>query len=349
MNESMVGPATAGVASEEHSRQRVIAPSPPRVAVDLSVVIPVYNEEGNVVSLVEELESVLRAMPRTFEVILIDDGSRDRTPALLRSLRAERSWLRVITFRRNFGQSAAFDAGFRAAAGSIVVTMDGDLQSDPHDIPQMLSMLEEGYDLVSGWRRRRKDALILRKIPSRIANGLIRLATGAPIHDLGCSLKVYRRDVTDELFLYGEMHRFLAVLAHSIGARIAEVEVNHRPRRAGQSKYGMRRTIKVLLDLLTVMFMRRYQTKPIYVFGGIGVLMLFAGACAAGYVLWEKLSEGIWVHRNPLFILAVMFTLVGVQLLGTGLVAELVIRTYYESQGKRAYFIASRSGFESSD
>jgi glycosyltransferase involved in cell wall biosynthesis len=312
----------------------------------LSVVIPVHNEVENLVSLLDELETVLSSQSRSYEVIVVDDGSKDGTTQLLRRLTAERSDLKAIFFRRNFGQTAGFDAGFRAAAGDMIVTMDGDLQNDPRDIPAMLDRLEEGYDMVAGWRRNRQDALVLRKVPSRMANWLIRKATGASIHDLGCSLRAYRREVTEELRLYGEMHRFISVLAHNMGASIAEVEVNHRPRRAGVSKYGLRRTVKVLLDLMTVLFMRRYQTKPIYVFGGVGALLVATSTAIFGYVLWEKMHDGVWVHRNPLFLVGVMSTLVGVQLLATGLIAELIIRTYYESQDKRAYSIASRAGFE---
>lgn len=323
--------------------------TPPPLAIGtlgLSVVIPVHNEVENVVALLDELATVLSSQPRSYEVIVIDDGSTDGTTALLRKLAAERPYLKVIFFRRNFGQTAGFDAGFRAASGAMIVSMDGDLQNDPHDIPAMLDRLDDGYDMIAGWRRARKDALVLRKIPSRIANWLIRKATATSIHDLGCSLRAYRREVTEELRLYGEMHRFISVLADSMGARIAEVEVNHRARKAGVSKYGLRRTVKVMLDLMTVMFMRRYQTKPIYVFGGLGFLMALASSLIFGYVLWEKLHEGIWVHRNPLFLVAAMGMLVGVQLLATGLIAELIIRTYYESQSKRAYSIAGHAGFE---
>jgi glycosyltransferase involved in cell wall biosynthesis len=348
----MIGSARSAIASEsgeERSRPRAAAKSVELRRVDLSVVVPVFNEKDNVVPLVDELEAVMRDLGKSYEILVIDDGSRDGTSKLVRAMASERAHVRAIFFRRNCGQSAAVDAGFRAATGAVVVTMDGDLQNDPHDIPRMLALLDDGYDVVSGWRRDRKDALVLRRIPSRIANFIIRRATGTPVHDLGCSLKVYRREVTDELNLYGEMHRFLAVLAHGVGASIGEIDVTHRARRAGVSKYGVRRTIKVMLDLVTVLFMRRYQTKPIYVFGGLGMMMLFVGSCSAAYVLWEKWNEGIWVHRNPLFILAVMFTLVGVQLLVTGLIAELVIRTYYESQGKRAYVVASRAGFDRDD
>jgi glycosyltransferase involved in cell wall biosynthesis len=313
--------------------------------IDLSIVVPVYNEVENLVPLLDELVGVLEGGPRSFEVIVVDDGSRDGTTDLLRRLAAERSYLRAVFFRRNFGQTAAFDAGFRNASGAVVATIDGDLQNDPRDIPTMVAKLDEGFDVVAGWRRNRQDALLLRKVPSRIANWMIRKATGARIHDLGCSLRIYRREITDELRLYGEMHRFISVLADNLGARIAEVEVNHRARRAGTSKYGLRRSVKVVLDLMTVMFLRRYQSKPIYVLGGAGLALMFASTLIAGYVLWEKLHDGVWVHRNPLFIIAAMAAMVGVQLLATGLVAELIIRSSYESQGKSSYSVSGRAGF----
>jgi dolichol-phosphate mannosyltransferase len=312
----------------------------------LSVVNPVFNEVENLVALVDELVEALAPQKRPYEIVIVDDGSTDGTAQMLRQMTTERRYLKAVFFRRNFGQTAAFDAGFRAAAGDVVVTIDGDLQNDPHDIPAMVDKLDEGYDMVAGWRRKRQDGMVLRKIPSRIANWLIRKVTGTRIHDLGCSLRVYRREITEELRLYGEMHRFISVLADNMGARVVEMEVNHRPRRAGVSKYGLRRTIKVVLDLLTVVFLRRYQTKPIYVFGGLGLTMMMLSALMSGFVLFEKVRDGVWVHRNPLFILAAMSALVGVQLLATGIIAELIIRTYYESQGKRAYSIASRAGFD---
>jgi glycosyltransferase involved in cell wall biosynthesis len=313
--------------------------------VRLSVVVPVYNEVENLEAMLEELSGVLIPQPWTFEIIVVDDGSRDGTTQLLKKLVADRPWLRAVFFRRNFGQTAAFDAGFRAASGELVATIDGDLQNDPRDIPTMVAKIDEGFDMVAGWRRQRNDGMILRKIPSRIANWMIRRATGAKIHDLGCSLRVYRREVTEELRLYGEMHRFISVIADGLGARIAELEVNHRARRAGSSKYGLKRTVKVLLDLVTVLFLQRYQTKPIYVFGGLAFGMMSLSALMTGVVLWEKIHDGVWVHRNPLFILAAVAALVAVQLLATGIVAELIIRTYFESQGRRAYLVRDRAGF----
>jgi len=313
--------------------------------MDISVVLPVYNERENLEPLIDEIAQVLAPTGKSFEIIAVDDGSKDDSPEILRRLAAERPYVKALLFRRNAGQSAAFDAGFHAASGAIVVTMDSDRQNDPHDIPQMIAKLDEGYDMVTGWRKNRRDGLLLRKVPSRIANALIRKVTGAKIHDLGCSLKVYRKQLTDEMRLWGEMHRFISVLADGQGARVGEVEVNHRARRAGQSKYGLMRTFKVLLDLTTIWFMRRYQTKPIYLFGGLGVLMFLGAFVISGVVLYEKFIDGVWVHRNPLFLIGITCALMGVQSIGTGILAELIVRTYFESQGKTAYSIASRAGF----
>ena len=314
--------------------------------MDISVVLPIYNERENLVPLVDEIAGVLASMGKSFEIIGVDDGSQDDSPAVLRQLAAGRPYVKAILFRRNAGQSAAFDAGFQAATGALVVTMDADRQNDPHDIPRLIAKLDEGYDVVTGWRKDRKDGLFLRRLPSRVANALIRKVTGTKIHDLGCSLKVYRKDVTDEMRLYGEMHRFITVLADGLGARVGEVVVNHRPRLAGQSKYGLMRTVKVMLDMTTVWFMRRYQMKPIYVFGGLGLLMLFASAVLSAYVLYEKWGPlHAWVHRNPLFLIAVTLALMGVQSIGTGILAELIVRTHFESQRKTTYAIAARVGF----
>lgn len=315
--------------------------------MDISVILPIFNERENLLPLLLEIEGVLDATGKSYEIIAVDDGSDDGSVELLKKLAKEHPHLRAVFFRKNSGQAAAFDAGFRNASGDVVVTMDADLQNDPKDIPALIEKLETGgYDLVTGWRKDRKDGALLRKIPSRIANRMIRRMTGTKVHDLGCSLKVYRKHVTDEMRLYGEMHRFISVLAASQGAKIGEMVVNHRARRAGVSKYGIRRTIKVLLDLMTVSFLRGYQTKPIYVFGTLGMLMFGAGTLLSALVLWEKYDEGVWVHRNPLFMVAIMLFLMAFQFVGTGILAEVIVRTYFESQDKTAYTIASRAGFE---
>ena len=314
---------------------------------DLSLVLPIFEEKDNLRPLLAEIETAMTAAKITFEVIAVDDGSRDGSRELLVTLASEKPWLRVILFRRNCGQAAAFDAGFRHATGRRVATMDADRQNDPADLPRLLAKLDEGFDVVTGWRRDRKDGVFLRKIPSRIANAFIRWVTGTKIHDLGCSLKVYEREITDEIRLYGEMHRFLVPLAEAQGARVAELEVSHRARVAGVSKYGLSRTVKVLLDLLTVWFLRRYATKPIYVFGGAGAVMIGFSVLLCAIVLHEKFAMGTWVHRNPLFNIALFSGLIGVQSIGIGLLAELVVRTYFESQGRAPYPIARRVGFPS--
>lgn len=317
--------------------------------MDISIILPVHNERGNLAPLIQEIEQAVGATGRPYEIIAVDDGSTDGSAELLRQLAAIMPFLKVLIFRRNSGQSAAFDAGFRNATGQIVVTMDADGQNDPADIVRMIALLEkQGYDFVAGNRARRRDGFVLRKLPSRIANFLIRRVTKTRLRDLGCSLKVYRREVTDELRLYGEMHRFIGVLVEGLGARTAELEVNHRPRQTGSSKYGITRTFKVLLDLLTVWFMRSYQTKPIYVFGGTGLLLGMISAVMLGVVAYQRVVNHIFVHLQPLFILAMIFAVMAVQFLGMGLIAEIMIRTYFESQRKPAYRIAQRIGFETS-
>jgi glycosyltransferase involved in cell wall biosynthesis len=313
--------------------------------MDISVVLPIYNERDNLVPLFDEIAAVLEPLGRPFEIIAVDDGSRDGSVDIIRKEAAARPYLRGIFFRRNTGQSAAFDAGFQAASGKLVVTMDADRQNDPRDIPRLIAKLDEGYDLVTGWRKDRKDGLVLRRFPSKIANFMIRKVTGTHIHDLGCSLKVYRKDLTDQLLLYGELHRFISVLAEGLGARIGEEVVNHRPRVAGHSKYGIMRTIKVLLDTTTIWFMRKYQMKPIYVFGGAGALLMAGSILISAFVLYEKIAYGVWVHRNPLFMIAVTSALMGMQSLGTGILAELIVRTHFEAQRKTNYAIAARVGF----
>ena len=306
----------------------------------ISVVIPLYNEQENVRALLDELFAELGKLGRTHEVICIDDGSRDGTFAALQAIAAERPTLRVIRFRLNFGQTAAMSAGIEAARGDIIVPMDGDLQNDPADIGNLLAKLDSGYDVVSGWRRDRQDREFGRKLPSRIANRLISRISGVRLHDYGCSLKAYRRDVLRDVKLYGEMHRFIPIYASWQGARVTEMVVNHRVRKAGVSKYGLSRTFKVVLDLMVVKFLASYSTKPIYVFGGFGLISLGCAAAAFLWALYYKLAGLKDFVQTPLPLLTVMFTLVGALSLLMGLLAELVIRTYYESQDKRPYLVA---------
>jgi glycosyltransferase involved in cell wall biosynthesis len=306
----------------------------------LSVVIPLFNEEENVQPLLDELFAELAKLGRTHEVICVDDGSRDGTFAVLSRLAAQRPELRVIRFRLNFGQTAAMSAGIEAARGEVIVPMDGDLQNDPADIGKLLAQLDAGCDVVSGWRRDRQDKEFGRKLPSRIANRLISAISGVRLHDYGCSLKAYRREVLRDVKLYGEMHRFIPIYASWQGARVTEMVVNHRARRAGQSKYGLSRTFKVVLDLMVVKFLASYATKPSYVFGGFGLL---SWLCALGAFLWALTYKLLGLKdfvQTPLPLVTVMFTLVGALSLLMGLLAELVIRTYYESQDKRPYLVA---------
>ncbi len=307
---------------------------------DLSVVIPVFNEEESVGPLLDELFAALRALGKTHEVICVDDGSRDGTFAALARRAASNPALRVIRFRLNFGQTAAMSAGIEAARGEVIVPMDGDLQNDPADIGRLLSQLDAGFDVVSGWRQNRQDKEWGRKLPSRLANRLISTISGVRLHDYGCSLKAYRREVLKDVKLYGEMHRFIPIYASWQGARVTELVVNHRARRAGTSKYGIGRTFKVVLDLMVVKFLASYATKPIYVFGGFGLLSWLGAAFAAAWAVYYKLRGLKDFVQTPLPLLAVMFTLVGALSLLMGLLAELVIRTYYESQNKRPYLVA---------
>ncbi len=311
----------------------------------LSILLPIYNEEGNIVPLLEELEEALTPLKHSFEVIAVDDGSTDRSREILAELSRTKHYLKVVLFRRNYGQTAAFDAGFSHASGDIIITMDSDRQNDPNDIPLMLKMIDQGYDFVAGWRLNRKDGFVLRTFPSRIANGLIRWVMKTSIHDLGCSLKAYRRELSNELRLYGEMHRFIGILMEGMGARVGEMVVNHRPRTSGQSKYNLSRTVKVLLDLTTVWFMQRYRTKPSYIFGGTGFAMLGVSGLIAAFVLYEKLALAVWVHRNPLFNIAVFLAIVGIQFVALGIISELIIRTYFESSQQRPYLILRTLGF----
>ena len=308
-------------------------------AVALSIVIPVFNEEENVRPLHEKVVEVCRRVGTSFEVIYVDDGSRDSSPKALEALANEDAHVKVIQLRRNFGQTAAIAAGVDASQGEVVILMDADMQNDPEDIPRLLAKIEEGYDVVSGWRRNRKDRFLTRRLPSNMANKLISVVSGVRLHDYGCTLKAYRREVIQGIRFYGEMHRLIPAYAAWMGASITEMEVTHHPRLHGRSKYGLSRTIKVMLDLVTVKFLSSFATKPIYVFGMAGLLMLVAGVLVGAIVLAEKFFAGVFVHRNPLLLLAVFLFILGVQLIMMGLLAEINIRTYYESQNKPIYSV----------
>lgn len=306
---------------------------------ELSIVIPVHNESPNLTPLYDELTRTLEDYGRSYEIIVIDDGSTDDSFAQLSALQARDPRLRVIRFRRNFGQTAAFAAGFAHARGRLVVTSDGDLQNDPRDIPAMVALLEQGHDIVCGWRKDRKDTFVTRRVPSMLANKLISWATGVALHDYGCSLKVFRAEVVKPLRLYGEMHRFLPAIASQMGVSIAELVVNHRPRRAGVTKYGLSRTIRVVLDLATVKFLLSYSTRPLQIFGLIGLLAGGLGVLITGYLGYVRLFAGQGIADRPLLLLGVMLIFIGVQLLTFGLLAEVMARTYYESQDKPTYVI----------
>lgn len=317
--------------------------------VDLSIVVPIYNEEANIAGLVDELTRALEATGRTYEILAIDDGSTDATFSLLEQAHARDPRLKIIRFRRNFGQTAAFTAGFDYAVGEWVITIDADLQNDPMDIPTLLAKAEEGFDIVSGWRVKRQDAFVMRKLPSKVANWLIGKVTGVAIHDYGCSLKVYHSDVVKNIRLYGELHRFVPAVAASLGVRVAELPVNHRARTAGESKYAgffktIQRATKVFLDLLTVRFLLSYSTRPIHVFGVLGLLCTTGGVGIGGYLAAQKLFYGAQLADRPLLLLAVLLIMIGVQLVTMGLLGELVVRTYHESQGKTIYAVRSFLG-----
>ncbi len=305
----------------------------------LSVIIPIYNEVENIEELLKRVFEVLKGMGVSFEVIAVDDGSSDGSTELLKGLKANFNELRVVIFRRNFGQSAAMTAGFDLSRGKIVVTMDGDLQNDPKDIPRLVKAIEDGYDVVTGWRKDRKDAFLSRLLPSRVANWIIGKATGVRLHDYGCSLKAYRQEVAKNLLLYGDLHRFIPVLAELQGARIKEVVVTHHPRTRGKSKYGIGRTYRVLLDLILMLFFQKFATRPLQFFGLTGGIMLFFGFFIEIYLTYVKLFLGKDIGNRPLLLLGLLLFLSGLILFGIGLLAELIIRTYYEASGKRIYAI----------
>jgi len=310
--------------------------------VDLSIVVPIHNEEDNLLALRDAITAALAESGLSYELILVDDGSTDGSFPLLKTIAGTDSRVKVIRFRRNFGQTAAMAAGFDAAAGRVVVPMDGDLQNDPADIPLLLAKIDEGYDVVSGWRKDRKDTFINRKLPSILANGLISLMTGVHLHDYGCTLKAYRREVLEGINLYGEMHRFVPALASQFGARVTELPVRHHPRLHGKSKYGISRTLRVVLDLMTVKFLLYYSTKPIQLFGKWGIYTLTAAFLSGLATLYMKLFEQVSMNRNPLFILTAFLLFMGVQFIVLGLLGELNARTYYEAQGKPIYVVREK-------
>lgn len=315
---------------------------PENELLDLSVVVPIYNEEESLSHLVAELHAALAGTGLRYELVLVDDGSTDRSFFLLEKMALLDPALHVVRFRRNFGQTAAMQAGLDVSRGKKVVTMDADLQNDPNDIPTMLERLDDGYDMIAGWRQNRQDAFVNRKLPSMIANRIISLATKVKLHDYGCTLKAMTRDVAKELRLYGEMHRFIPAVASWMGVRILEVPVNHRSRRFGTSKYGIGRTLRVILDLMTVRFMQSYLVRPMQVFGLAGLASLFAGFLTCGVLVAQKLMFSARLAERPLLLAGVLLIMVGVQLVSLGLVADVVSRTYHESQGKRPYHVRAR-------
>ena len=310
--------------------------------MDLSVVVPIYFEEENIRPLYTAITAALDPAGLSYEIICVDDGSGDNSFAILKELAVADQRLRVIRFRRNFGQTAAMAAGFEAARGAVIVPMDGDLQNDPADIPLLLEKIKEGYDVVSGWRKDRQDTFINRKLPSIIANGLISRFTDVHLHDYGCTLKAYRREVLEGIGLYGEMHRFVPALASRIGAKVAELPVRHHPRLHGTSKYGISRTVRVVLDLLTVKFLLSYATKPIQLFGKWGIYSMLLACGTGGATVYMKLFANTSMNRNPLLILTAFLLFMGIQFITLGLLGELNARTYYESQGKPIYSVRER-------
>lgn len=311
--------------------------------MNLSLVVPVYNEQENLPLLFDAIYQTMNAMQKSWEVILVDDGSYDKSLSVLREYALkDPEHIRVISFRRNFGQTAAIAAGLDYSQGEIIVLLDADMQNDPADIPMMLAKLDEGYDLVSGWRKDRKDNAFTRNFPSMLANSLISRVTGVHLHDYGCTLKVYRRDVLEGFRLYGEMHRFIPVYASSVGANITELAVRHHPRKFGKTKYGLERTAKVVLDLFTVKFLVSYASKPIYLFGGAGGLLMVVSAFIMFYLFVRRIFFFVGIANSPLLQMSAMFFILGVQSMLMGLIAELLVRTYHESQRKPTYTVRTK-------
>lgn len=317
-------------------------------APEVSVFLPVFNEEPNLLPLHAKLDEALKALGRSAEIVYVDDGSSDGGLRILREIAEMDSRVRVVALRRNYGQTAAMAAGIDAARGKVLIPMDADLQNDPADITRLLDKLDEGYDVVSGWRKNRKDKMVTRKIPSMIANRIISWIGGVPLHDYGCSLKAYRRESLQDVKLYGEMHRFIPIYASWAGARVTEIPVEHHPRTMGKSKYGLSRTVKVVFDLITIKFMASYQTKPLYLFGWAGLLTFAISflsallACLMKWVSWPHHADFV---QTPLPVMAMVTLVLGVQLFLMGLLAEMLVRTYHESQAKPIYAVRERLGF----
>ncbi len=322
-----------------YSEFQIGASTHSREEIDVSIVIPLFNEIENVADLYSQLVPVLDNLERKSEIIMVDDGSTDGTFEALKEIQGQDRRVWVIQLRRNFGQAAAFSAGFDFARGSVLVTMDGDLQNDPADIPKLLEKIDEGYDIVSGWRVRRKDFLLTRRIPSMTANALISKVTGVKLHDYGCSLKAYRMEVVKNIRLYGELHRFIPAIASWMGTRVAEIPVNHSPRIYGRSKYGLGRTIRVFLDLITVKFLLNYATRPLQIFGMAGLISFIAGMAISIYLTILRLFFGEALSDRPILLLAILLIMLGVQLILMGLLGELIVRTYHESQDKPIYAV----------
>ena len=321
-------------------RASVLADSP-----DISVFLPVFNEEPNLLPLHAKLDKALKSLGRSAEIVYVDDGSSDGSLKILREIAQLDPRVRVVALRRNYGQTAAMAAGIDAAKGKVLIPMDADLQNDPADIARLLEKLDEGYDVVSGWRKNRKDKMVTRKIPSMIANRLISWIGGVPLHDYGCSLKAYRRESLEDVRLYGEMHRFIPIYAAWAGARVTEIPVEHHARTMGKSKYGLSRTLKVVFDLMTIKFMASYHTKPIYVFGSFGMLAFAMSLFSGLYAVFLKIIHKADFVQTPLPVLSIVMFAVGVQFLLMGLLAEMLVRTYHESQAKAIYAVRERLGF----
>lgn len=316
--------------------------------MQVSIVIPIYNELDNVWPLYRQLDAVLREQDRSYEILFIDDGSLDGTDRRLQEIAARDSHVKVVRFRRNYGQTAAMHAGIQHATGEVIVTMDGDMQNDPTDIPMMLDKIDEGFDLVHGWRKNRQDALVNRKLPSKIANWLISKVTHFPIHDLGCTLKAIRREIATELELYGEMHRFIPILAHQRGARCAEVVTKHHPRRFGETKYGIGRTFRVILDLITVKYMLDYFASPMKLFGKFGLWSAAASILSIGATAAMKLIGGVDMTGNPLLMLSVFAFIASIQFMSLGLLGEVNARIYYSREKKQHHAVRELINFDRS-